>query len=337
MSRTIIHFVPYASAEMLRKALRLKADALVLDLEDSVTPDNKRTARATVTDWLKEVDFGGRERLVRINALDTDWGAADIEATISGAPDGYLVPKAGNLKELCELDAELTRRETALGLPVGKTMLFPIIETPRGILNVRDIAMAPRVAGICGGRGGLDMAAALGAWRVRDDQGDLLGIFQLTGMLAVLAATAAGVQPIDSVLLLGDLPRMRRECRASAEQGCTGWITVHPSQIDVVHEACFPTADEIAESQELVAAFEENRKLGTWAFRFKGQMVDVPNLRRANDSESRRSEGGARAQVVVARAVGLTGQRVMPIAYATVEPYPSTNARLPKRVLEKED
>lgn len=280
-TRTVLHFVPYASAEMLRKALLLKADALVLDLEDSVTPDNKDAARATVTEWLKSVDFGGRERIVRINALDTAWGAADVTATIAGRPDGYLVPKAGNLDELRELDADLTRLEQRHGWPAGGVKLFPIIETPKGVLNVRDVALCPRVAAVCGGRGGLDLAAALGAWRVRDDHGDLLEIFRLTGMLAVLAATAAGVQPIDSVLLLGDLPRMHRECRESAEQGCTGWITIHPSQIDVVHAACFPTAAEIAESRELVEAFEANRKLGKWAFRFKGQMVDVPNLKRA--------------------------------------------------------
>ncbi len=82
--RTILHFVPYASADMLRKSLLLKADALVLDLEDSVTPDNKDAARVTVTEWLKMVDFGGRERIVRINALDTAWGAADVATTVTG-------------------------------------------------------------------------------------------------------------------------------------------------------------------------------------------------------------------------------------------------------------
>lgn len=126
------------------------------------------------------------------------------------------------------------------------------------------------------------MAAALGAWRVRNEDGELLDIFRLTGMMCLLAATAAGVQPIDSVLLLGDRERMHRECRESAEMGYTGWITIHPSQIDVVHQACFPSDDEIAESRELVAAFEEHRRLGKWAFRFKGQMVDVPNLKRAH-------------------------------------------------------
>jgi citrate lyase beta subunit len=267
---------------MLRKALLLKADALVLDLEDSVTPDHKDSARTTITDWLRNVDFGPRERIVRINALDSEWGIADVEATMAGRPDGYLVPKAGDVGELRELDTQIGTLERRHGYPADTVRLLPIIETPKGVLNVREIALCPRVVAICGGRGGLDMAAALGAWRVRDDRGDLLEIFRLTGMLCLLAATAAGIQPIDSVLLLGDLERMHRECRESAEMGCTGWITIHPSQIDVVHEACFPTAAEIAESRELVAAFEQNRKLGKWAFRFKGQMVDVPNLKRAH-------------------------------------------------------
>ncbi len=281
-ARAVLHFVPYASAEMLRKSLPLRADALVLDLEDSVTPDNKDSARATITDWLQRIDFGPRERIVRINALDSEWGVADVEATMAGRPDGYLVPKAGDVGELSDLDKRIGALEQRYGYASGTVKLLPIIETPAGVLNVREIARCPRVVAICGGRGGLDMAAALGAWRVRDDRGDLLEIFRLTGMLCLLAATAAGIQPIDSVLLLGDLERMRRECRESAEMGCTGWITIHPSQIDVVHEACFPTTAEIAESRELVAAFEENRKLGKWAFRFKGQMVDVPNLKRAH-------------------------------------------------------
>jgi citrate lyase subunit beta / citryl-CoA lyase len=277
----VLHFVPYASDEMLRKALALKADALVLDLEDSVTPDNKESARNTVTEWLQSVDFPRQKRLVRINALDSEWGRADVESTMAGRPDGFLVPKAGDLAALRELDSFISQLEKLHRYPEHSVELFPIIETPKGILRVNDVTLCPRVTAICGGRGGLDMAAALGAWRVRNEHGDLLDIFRLTGMMCLLAAIAAGVQPIDSVLLLGDLERMRRECRESAEMGYTGWITIHPSQIDVVHQTCFPSADEVNESRELVAAFEEHRRDGKWAFRFKGQMVDVPNLKRA--------------------------------------------------------
>jgi citrate lyase subunit beta/citryl-CoA lyase len=278
----VLHFVPYASDEMLRKALTLKADALVLDLEDSVTPDNKESARKTVAEWLRQVDFPRQKRLVRINALDSEWGRDDVEGTMAGRPDGLLIPKAGDVAALRELDSLIGELEKLRGYPEGSVEFFPIIETPKGVLNVSEVARCPRVTAICGGRGGLDMAAALGAWRVRNEGGELLDLFRLTGMICLLAATAAGVQPIDSVLLLGDLERMQRECRESAEIGYTGWITIHPSQIDVVLEACFPSDDEIAESRELVAAFEEHRRLGKWAFRFKGQMVDVPNLKRAH-------------------------------------------------------
>src|ERR1700722_17937184 len=143
--RTVLHFVPYASAEMLRKALLLKADALVLDLEDSVTPDNKDSARTAIIDWLKHVDFGPRERIVRINALDSEWGTTDVEATMAGHPDGYLVPKAGDVGALRELDQRISTLEQRHGYPAGTVKLFPIIETPRGVLNVREIALCPRV------------------------------------------------------------------------------------------------------------------------------------------------------------------------------------------------
>jgi citrate lyase beta subunit len=278
----VLHFVPYASDEMLRKALTLKADALVLDLEDSVTPDHKESARKTVTEWLRQVDFPRQKRLVRINPLDSEWGRADVESAMAGRPDGFLIPKAGDTAALRELDLFIGELEKLHSYPERSVEFFPIIETPKGVLNLNEVALCPRVTAICGGRGGLDMAAALGAWRVRNEGGELLDIFRLTGMMCLLTATAAGVQPIDSVLLLGDLGRMHRECRESAEMGYTGWITIHPSQIDVVHEACFPSDDEISESRELIAAFEEQRRLGKWAFRFKGQMVDVPNLKRAH-------------------------------------------------------
>jgi len=126
---------------MLRKSLALKADALVLDLEDSVTPDNKQSARATITEWLKKVDFGPKERLVRINALDSPWGIEDVEATLVSRPDGFLVPKAGDIGELRELDSLITRLEKRHGHPQGTVKLFPIVETPKGALNARDIAL----------------------------------------------------------------------------------------------------------------------------------------------------------------------------------------------------
>src|ERR1700751_5705670 len=186
----VLHFVPYASDEMLRKALALKADALVLDLEDSVTPDNKESARKTVGEWLRQVDFPRQKRLVRINPLDSEWGRAD-ESTMAGQPDGFLIPKAGDVAALRELDSFIGELEKLHGYPERSVEFFPIIETPKGVLNLNDVALCPRVSAICGGRGGLDMAAALGAWRIRDEAGELLDIFRLTGMMCLLAATAA--------------------------------------------------------------------------------------------------------------------------------------------------
>jgi citrate lyase subunit beta/citryl-CoA lyase len=279
--RCILHFVPYASDAMLGKALKLKADCLVLDVEDSVTPDNKKSAREKITQWLKNVDFRGRERTIRMNGFDTPWAREDVEVTMAGRPDGYLVPKCGSKEELLEMDSMLTRLESKYGYPQGSTKLFAIAETAKSSVNMRDFPSCPRVVGICAAREQLDMAAAIGAWRIRDDNGEPLELYRVHSILALLAAHAGDVQAFAGILLLDDLPRMKRELRESAEMGFNGWITVHPSHIDAVHEMCFPPAELVRESEQLIAAFEENRKVGIWAFRFKGQMVDVPNLRRA--------------------------------------------------------
>ena len=122
--RRAVHFVPGANEKMFRKALELPADALILDLEDAVTPENKESARETVTAWLREADFGGRERLVRMNPLDTPWGVEDLEGTMLGRPDAYVVSKARGREELEQIDEILGRIEKERGLPPGEVTLL---------------------------------------------------------------------------------------------------------------------------------------------------------------------------------------------------------------------
>jgi len=109
--RRAVHFVPGANDKMLQKALALPADSLVLDLEDSVTPENKDSAREVVTKWLKTVNFGRQERMIRMNPLDTPWGVPDLETTMEGRPDSYLVPKVRTIDDLLKIDTILSRRE----------------------------------------------------------------------------------------------------------------------------------------------------------------------------------------------------------------------------------
>ncbi len=279
--RRAVHFVPGANEKMFRKALELPADGLILDLEDAVTPDNKDSARETVTEWLREADFAGRERLVRMNPLDTPWGVEDLEVTMQAPPDAYVVPKARGRNDLEQIDAILSRIETERGLPPGEvTLLVIATETPEGFLNIRELGSGPRVDALTWGAE--DLSAAIGARRNRDESGAYLEIFRLARHMTLLAACAAGVQPIDGVFVdIRDLAGLEQECRESAQMGFTGKITIHPGQIEIVNEAFSPSAEEIAESQELLAAFQEHQRAGRMAFAFKGSMVDAPHLTRA--------------------------------------------------------
>ena len=290
--RRAVHFVPGANEKMLNKSLALAADSLVLDLEDAVTPDNKDSARETVTDWLKHIDFGRQERMVRMNPLDTPWGVRDLEMTMQGRPDSYLVPKVRTQDDLFKIDAILTRMEKQLGYAPGEVKLVVLAtETPEGLLNIKDFGACPRVDALSWGAE--DLSAAIGARRNRDEAGQFLEVFRYARTMTLLAATAAGVQPLDTVFVdIRDSEGLRRDCVEGAWMGFTGKITIHPNQIDTVNTVFSPSAEEIAESQELLAAFAENEKAGKMAFSFKGQMVDVPHLIRARTILERAKQAG---------------------------------------------
>ena len=290
--RRAVHFVPGANDKMLNKSLALTADSLVLDLEDAVTPDNKDSARETVTDWLKNIDFGRQERMVRMNPLDTPWGVHDLEMTMQGRPDSYLVPKVRTKDDLFKIDAILTRMEKQLHYAPGEVKLVVLAtETPEGLLNIKDFGACPRVDALSWGAE--DLSAAIGARRNRDEAGQFLEVFRYARLMTLLAATAAGVQPLDTVFVdIRDSEGLRRDCVEGAWMGFMGKITIHPNQIDTVNTVFSPSAEEIAESQELLAAFEENEKAGKMAFSFKGQMVDVPHLTRARTILERAKQAG---------------------------------------------
>ena len=290
--RRAVHFVPGANEKMLHKSLALEADSLVLDLEDAVTPENKDSARETVTDWLKNVDFGRQERMVRMNPLDTPWGVTDLEVTMQGRPDSYLVPKVKTRDDLLKSDTTLSRMEKECGYPPGEVKLVVLAtETPEGLLNIKDFGSCPRIDALSWGAE--DLSAAIGARRNRGEDGTFLEVFRYARIMTLLAATAAGVQPLDTVFVdIRDSEGLRRECVEGAWMGFTGKITIHPNQIETVNAVFTPSAEEIAESHELLAAFEENQKAGKMAFSFKGQMVDAPHLTRARTILDRAKQAG---------------------------------------------
>jgi citrate lyase subunit beta / citryl-CoA lyase len=280
--RRSLHFVPGGSEKMMAKALTLHADGLILDLEDAVPPDRKVVTRPIVRGWLSTLDFGGRERWVRMNPIFTDLAVSDLEETIAGRPDGYVVPKPRAASDIREVDAHLDRLERAHGLPLGSTKLVVIAtETPEGLLNIGEVARASaRTVAVSWGVE--DLSAAMGLPRVRDARGDYLDIPRHARVMCAIAASAAGVDWIDTVYTdIADLAGLARECEDAVAMGFSGKISIHPSQIDVINAAFAPSLEELTEARDLVAQFEEHARRGLFAFRFKGQMVDAPHLTRA--------------------------------------------------------
>jgi citrate lyase subunit beta/citryl-CoA lyase len=279
--RRCAHFVPGASEKMLGKALATEADALVLDLEDAVTPENKDSAREVICSWLADVDFGRHERMVRINPIDTPWFRADMEATMVNPPDSYMVPKVTGPDDVRLIDRIISQLEARHGHQPGGVKLVVLgTETPRGFQNIADIPCVERVSALTWGAE--DLSAALGARRNRGPDGRYLPVFEHARTACLISAATAGVQPLDTVFVdVTDADGLRRDCLEGAWVGFTGKISIHPSQIDVINEVYTPSPEDIARAQALLAELEVQQAQGKMAFRFEGQMVDVPHFTQA--------------------------------------------------------
>lgn len=289
--RRSLHFVPGGNDKMIAKALTLPADGFILDLEDAVAPDRKAATRPIVREWLQKLDFGPRERWVRMNPIATPFGCADLEETIAGRPEGYVVPKPRQAADVREVAQALDRLEHRHGIAHGSTRLVLIAtETPEGLLNIKEIATAsPRVVAISWGIE--DLGAAMGLGRVRDADGKYLDIPRYARVLCAVAASAAGLEALDTVYTdIADLAGLRRECDDAVQMGFTGKISIHPGQIAVINEVFTPPRSVVEEARELVAAFAEHAQRGVYAFTFRGRMVDAPHLAGARKILARAGE-----------------------------------------------
>ena len=279
--RRSLHFVPGGNDRMFQKALQLPADSLIIDLEDSVTPDNKTVAREQVCNWIKETDFKNQECLVRINPLDTPWGKEDLHVIADLLPDGLVLPKVATADEVSGMDSLVADIEKSHQIAQG-SISFVLIgtEVPGAVFNLASMSGIPRVDGVTWGAE--DLSSALGAKAKRDSEGNYLEVFSFVRSSCLLAAVAGGAQPIDAVYVdIKNLDGLAKECKTGADMGYTGKVTIHPSQLEIVNKAFTPSKEEIIEASELIDAFSQNQKEGKMAFVFKGQMVDVPHLTRA--------------------------------------------------------
>jgi citrate lyase subunit beta/citryl-CoA lyase len=275
-------FIPGDSPRKLAKGLETGADALIVDLEDSVAAERKAEARKIALAFLNEV-HGAAKRpylLVRVNALDTGLIDADLDAVVGGRPDAILLPKAEGGPSVIHLDAKLAAREAVAGLPDGAIGIMAIAtETAAALFVAGTYAGASRrLSAITWGAE--DLSADIGAETNRDADGAFTGPFRLARSLCVAAAAAAKVQALDTVFIdFRNEQGLRREAVDARRDGFTGKMAIHPAQVAVINEVFTPAAAEIAKAQAVVAAFASNPGLGVVGI--DGVMYDRPHLERA--------------------------------------------------------
>jgi citrate lyase subunit beta / citryl-CoA lyase len=265
--------MPGANAKALEKAKTLAADVLLLDLEDSVAPEAKADARAQVAAAVKAGGYGKREVIVRCNALATPWGREDIAAAGPAGPDGLLAPKVESAAQVRELDAAMT----AAGFP-AHAALWGMIETPRAILNLAEIAAAAKGTRLSVFVLGLNDLAK----ETRARAGANRAAFFAPLSLAVTAARAEGITAIDGVYNdIADAAGFEAECRQGLEFGFDGKTLIHPSQIETCNAVFAPTPEEIARARAVIDAFALPENVGKGVIKVDGKMTELLHLEEA--------------------------------------------------------
>jgi citrate lyase subunit beta / citryl-CoA lyase len=272
-------FVPGHRQKMIDKALTLNADAIMLDIEDGVAPNEKDTARQLIAESLeREKAPNAPARFVRINAIGHARMEADLKAVVRPGLEGIVCPKVETPDEVRKLDATLSEREPNLNMQSGGVKLLIAIESPRGLLNAPAIAASS--ARVCGLMfGAEDFGRELGLPTSREGEArDML--YARSAM--VVAAASAHVQAVDGVWVdLKDTEGLIGFARQSRRIGFSGMSLIHPSQIDPINKQFSPTSEEIAYAQQVVKAFEEANARGDGSIAFGGQLIDRPIVERA--------------------------------------------------------
>jgi len=281
-------FVPGDSERKQDKALATEADALILDLEDSVAPARLPAARDLVAQRLRAGSRAGPQLWVRVHAPESELLRPDLDAIFAGgAPDGVVLPKVSAPAEIAHAARYLAMLETQVSRAPGSTRLLVIAtETPAGVLALPSYpaalasmpAVAARLAGLTWGAE--DLSAALGALGRRDAAGELTLTFRLARTNCLLAAAALNVQAVDGVYTdFRDTSGLRRELEDARRDGFSGKLAIHPEQIATINAAFVPTDAECAAAERVVAAFATAAEAGVVSL--DGRMIDRPHLLQA--------------------------------------------------------
>lgn len=264
-------FVPADSERKIAKALASAADAVILDLEDSVAPPNKAAARRLAAEILSSRRSVNPALLVRVNPLASGLIEADLEAVMPAAPDGLMLPKAGGAEDVKEL--------AALAGSGGLPVIAIATETARALFGIASYVDAvPPLSALTWGAE--DLSSDLGAEASRDSDGRLTDPFRLARTLCLVGAKAAGLDAIDTVFVnFRDLSGLAAECRAAARDGFTGKLAIHPDQVEPINRAFTPATAAVEKARRIVEAFAAAGEVGVIGL--DGEMHDRPHLVRA--------------------------------------------------------
>jgi citrate lyase subunit beta/citryl-CoA lyase len=275
-------FVPADSTKKLDKAMTSGADALIVDLEDSIALDGKARARDSAAAFLKDAMAGAARPyiMVRVNGLQTGLTDADLDVVVAAKPDAIMLPKAEGGASVIHADAKLAVREAKNGLPDGHIKILPIAtETAAALFVAGTFAGASaRLIGLTWGAE--DLSAELGAQANRDGEGGWLDPYRLARVLCIAGAAAAGVPAIDTVYVdFRNAEGFRNECREACRDGFVGKMAIHPAQVPIINEVFTPSAEALAHARSVVDGFTATPGAGVVGI--GGVMYDRPHLARA--------------------------------------------------------
>ncbi|HEY2184379.1 MAG TPA: CoA ester lyase, partial [Xanthobacteraceae bacterium] len=275
-------FVPADGGKKLDKAMASGADAIIIDLEDSIAPEGKAAARKSAADFVRDaVKTAARPRLlVRVNAIATGLIDDDLDAVVPARPDTIMLPKAEGGASITHVDAKLAACEAIAGLPDGSIKILAIAtETAAALFRAGTYAGASsRLEGLTWGAE--DLSAELGAETNRDAEGRFLDPYRMARVLCLAGAAAAQVPAFDTVTPdFRNTDLLRREAEEARRDGFRGKIAIHPAQVPIINEVFTPTPAAIARARAIIAAFEGNP--GKGAVAIDGVMYDRPHLARA--------------------------------------------------------
>lgn len=275
--RTLL-FVPGNQERRIEKARTVSADAIILDLEDTIPLPEKDTARKMTAAAIGGLALARRDIFIRVNSLSTPYAKADIKTVINKGLRGILLPKSDSADYIYQAEVELVEAEKAVGLEKGSIGILALVETPKGILRAYEIAASsPRILGIA--FGAEDYALEMGINRTKEGS----EIYYPRAVIA-LACHAAGVLAIDGVYTdVKDTEGIIKETKLIKQMGFQGKMVIHPDQIAPVNQVFTPAPEEVAQARRVIEVFEDAVAQGQASIALDGKMIDVPVAERARN------------------------------------------------------